>query len=172
MDPPAANGAAFMPESSRVQFIVDWRPFGMAFTAAEERREGRRRLSLAFWRGRKHKVNRVVNVSLPFRPLSARKWWQIGIYTAKRRGSRLPLQIKRCSALLGTNMADSLLRCCSAAAAKTLLHVIPSPKGARVARAVLIDGCKGTAMPAFPFTFPSPIDSSLVGRSRHSVDPH
>ena len=64
MDPPAANGAAFMPESSRVQFIVDWRPFGMAFTAAEERREGRRRLSLAFWRGRKHKVNRVVNVSL------------------------------------------------------------------------------------------------------------
>ena len=61
MDPPAANGAAFMPESSRVQFIVDWRPFGMAFTAAE--REGGGSLS-RFGGVEKHKVNRVVNVSL------------------------------------------------------------------------------------------------------------
>ena len=139
------------------------RPFGMAFIAAAERDCER---LYRFGGVEKHKVNRVVNVSpqfalsLPLCLEMVADRYLYGETTCPYIFLSLPVQIKRCS---GDWLTDY-------SAAKTLLHVIPGPKGAprAIARAGLIDGCKGTATacltPPFPLPhrFPSLLGSAFL----------
>ena len=121
-------------------WTVEWRPFGMAFTASERSEQAGSLSFLSFRRGRKTQSKQSrKRVSSPFRsPLGnggrslsiRRNDDEAHVFFCKSKDAQ-PFSRRTCSA-----------------AAKTLLHVIRSPKGAPVARAVLIDGCKGTAKPA------------------------